>query len=67
MTRAKSGREVDDITLDAVRAGDVDIDDVRIDPTTLEHQAQVAEVHGNPQLAANFRRCLLYTSDAADE
>jgi propanediol dehydratase small subunit len=56
MTQARSGREMDDITLETVRAGDVDIDDVRIDPSTLEQQAQIAEAHGNPQLAANFRR-----------
>jgi len=31
-------------------------DDVRIHPATLEAQAAVAERHGNPQLAANFRR-----------
>ena len=29
---------------------------MRIHPETLERQAQVAEAHGNPQLAANFRR-----------
>ena len=56
MTRAKSGRPVDDITLDAVRGGDVAVDDIRIDPSTLEHQAEVAASHGNPQLAANFWR-----------
>lgn len=56
MSHAKSGKPVDEVTLDAVRAGDVEIDDVRIHPDTLERQAQVAEQHGNPQLAANFRR-----------
>ncbi len=56
MTVAKSGRPVDEVTLEALRAGDVDIEDVRIHPETLERQALVAEAHGNPQLAANFRR-----------
>ncbi|MCX6434230.1 MAG: diol dehydratase small subunit [Actinobacteria bacterium] len=56
MTLAKSGRPVSEVTLDALRAGDVDIEDVRIHPQTLEIQAQIAEEHGNPQLAANFRR-----------
>jgi propanediol dehydratase small subunit len=56
MTIAKSGRPVSEVTLDALRAGDVDIEDVRIHPTTLEMQARVAEEHANPQLAANFRR-----------
>jgi propanediol dehydratase small subunit len=56
MTVARSGRPVDEITLDAVRAGEVTPADIRIHPTTLEHQALVAEQHANPQLAANFRR-----------
>jgi propanediol dehydratase small subunit len=56
MTIAKSGKPVSEVTLDALRAGDVEINDVRIHPATLEHQAQVAQAHGNPQLAANFRR-----------
>jgi propanediol dehydratase small subunit len=54
--RAKSGRPVSEVTLDTLRAGDVDIEDVRIHPETLESQAKVAESHANPQLAANFRR-----------
>jgi propanediol dehydratase small subunit len=51
-----SGRDPAEITLEAVRDGDVDIADVRIHPATLEHQAQVAAEHANPQLAENFRR-----------
>ena len=56
MTRAFSGADSGDITVDAIRKGEVTIDDIRIHPDTLEHQAQVAADHGNPQLAANFRR-----------
>jgi len=62
MTQARSGRPVDDITLDALRAGELTADDVRIHPETLEHQAQVAEEHGNPQLAANLRRAAELTA-----
>ena len=64
--RGRTGRESAEVTLDAVRSGDVAIDDVRIHPETLEHQAQVAERHGNPQLAENFRRAaeLTQISDA---
>lgn len=51
-----SGRHPDEVTLEAVRDGEVDITDVRIHPDTLEHQAQVAAEHHNPQLAENFRR-----------
>lgn len=56
MTIARSGRADDSITLDAVRAGDVTLDDVRIHPQTLMHQAGVARAHANPQLAANLER-----------
>lgn len=67
MTIAKSGRPVDQITLDAVRAGEISADDIRIHPDTLEHQAAVAERAGNPQLAANFRRAAELTALPDDE
>jgi propanediol dehydratase small subunit len=54
--RGLSGRPADDVTVDAVRAGDITVDDVRIHPDTLLHQAAVAQEHANPQLAANLRR-----------
>ena len=62
MTQAWSGRSRDDLTLDALRGDELVIDDVRIHPDTLEHQAQVAEANGNPQLAANLRRAAELTS-----
>jgi propanediol dehydratase small subunit len=55
-TQALSGRPVDDLTLDAVRVGEVGLADLRIHPETLERQAVIAQQHGNPQLAANLRR-----------
>lgn len=45
-----------DALLDGVRAGTVTMDDFRITPATLLHQADVARAHGNPQLAENFER-----------
>ena len=56
MTRAFSGRDSDELTLDRLAREELEVDDVRIHPDTLEHQASVAEEHANPQLAANFRR-----------
>lgn len=56
MSKAFSGRDGDELTLDQLARDELRADDVRIHPETLEHQAQVAEQHGNPQLAANFRR-----------
>jgi len=62
MTRAWSGRAAADVTLESLRADELVLDDVRIHPDTLEHQAQVAAAHANPQLAANFRRAAELTS-----
>ena len=54
--RAPSGRPVQDLTLEAVRRGEVTLADLRIHPEALERQAAVAEQHANPQLAGNLRR-----------
>jgi propanediol dehydratase small subunit len=54
--RALSGRPVEELTLEAVRRGEIGLADLRIHPGTLEHQARVADAHANPQLAANLRR-----------
>jgi propanediol dehydratase small subunit len=56
MSKGYSGTDADEISVDTIRRGDVTLDDVRIHPQTLEHQARVAEQNGNPQLAANFLR-----------
>lgn len=56
MTRAFSGRDAEELTADRLAREELDVDDVRIHPETLEAQAQVADQHHNPQLAANFRR-----------
>jgi propanediol dehydratase small subunit len=53
---AFSGKPAEDLTVDALIRDELSPDDVRIHPSTLEHQAQVAQAHENPQLAANFRR-----------
>jgi len=67
VTRSRSGTPVESLTLDALRRGELGADDVRIHPETLEHQAQVAEAHANPQLAANLRRAAELTGLADDE
>ena len=54
--RALSGRPVGELTLEAVRRGQIRLEDLRIHPETLEWQAAVAEQHANPQLAGNLRR-----------
>jgi propanediol dehydratase small subunit len=54
--RALSGKPVGELTLEAVRRGEVGLEDLRIHPETLERQAAIAEQHANPQLAENLRR-----------
>jgi len=57
-----SGKQVSEVTVEAIRRGDITLDDVRIHPDTLAHQADVAKTNGNPQLAANFLRAAELTS-----
>ena len=54
--RALSGKPVESLTVEAVRAGEIGVSDLRIHPETLERQAVVAAEHENPQLAENLRR-----------
>ena len=54
--RALSGKPVGELTLEAVRRGEIGLEDLRIDPQTLVRQAGIAEQHENPQLAENLRR-----------
>jgi propanediol dehydratase small subunit len=65
--RALSGKAVDGLTVEAVRAGEVGVADLRIHPDTLERQALVSERHGNPQLAENLRRAAELTRLPDDE
>ena len=65
--RTASGRAVSEITLDAVLAGEIGPEDVRISPQTLRLQAGFAEQGGNPQLAENLRRGAELTSFSDDE
>jgi propanediol dehydratase small subunit len=62
-----SGRPVRELTLEAVRRGEIGLPDLRIHPDSLEAQAVVAERHGNPQLAANLRRAAELTVLGDDE
>jgi propanediol dehydratase small subunit len=65
--RALSGRPVAELTLEAVRRGELSVPDLRIHPETLERQAAVAAAHANPQLAENLRRAAELTSLPDDE
>jgi propanediol dehydratase small subunit len=56
LLRTPSGRRFDEITLDAVMAGTVGMEDLRVTAEALELQAQVADAARRPQLAENLRR-----------
>jgi propanediol dehydratase small subunit len=56
LIRGPRGKPLDAITLDAVVAGEVELDDLRITPDALKMQADIARAAGRPMLAANFER-----------
>lgn len=57
-----TGKRLDQITMDAVLAGEVTAEDLRISPETLRLQAQIAEATGKVQLSENFRRAAEMTA-----
>lgn len=56
IVRSLSGLPLGEISLEAAARGEFSTADLRIHPDTLRHQANVAEEHGNRQLADNLRR-----------
>jgi propanediol dehydratase small subunit len=64
---ALSGRPLKEITLESDAHDGLTVNDLRIHPDTLRHQADVAEQNGNPQLAANLRRAAELTSVGDEE
>lgn len=49
------------VTLEAVIAGEIGANDLRVTPEALERQAQISIAHGRPALATNFRRAVELT------
>ena len=56
LIEGRRGKRLDDITLDAVIAGDVVLEDLRITPAALRLQAGISSAAGRPMLAGNFER-----------
>ena len=56
LIEGRRGKRLDDITLDALVAGEVELEDLRITPAALRMQADIARAAGRPMLAANFER-----------
>ena len=60
--RTPRGLAVDELTLDALRTGQLDAADMRATAETLRLQAQVARKAGRAQLAANLARAAELTA-----
>ena len=56
LVRTPSGRSLDEVTLDALRAGELDAQDLRATGDTLRRQAEVARAAGREPLARNLER-----------
>lgn len=56
LIEGRRGKHLDDITLEALVAGDVGLEDLRITPAALKLQAEIARAAGRPMLAKNFER-----------
>jgi propanediol dehydratase small subunit len=56
LVRTRGGKRLEDLTLAALEAGDVALEDLRITPDALRQQAEIAVAAGRPTLARNFQR-----------
>jgi propanediol dehydratase small subunit len=56
LVRAQSGKPLAAITLEAVVAGTVTMEDLAIHADALRQQGEIARAAGRPTLAANFER-----------
>ncbi len=54
--RTRTGKALDELTLDAAREGRLEPGDLAITPEALRLQAEVAEAAKRPQLGENLRR-----------
>ena len=65
--RTATGKPFEEITLEAVVAGEITMDDLRIGADALEMQAAIAEESSRPQLAENLRRAAELVSVPEDK
>jgi propanediol dehydratase small subunit len=56
LVHGRRGKTLEEITLDRLVAGEVSLEDLRITPSALKLQAEIAEAANRPCLAANFER-----------
>ena len=60
--RTSTGKSLAEIDLEAVRAGSIGLDDLKITAEALRLQAEIAEAAGRPTLGQNFRRAAELTA-----
>ena len=65
--RTASGRTLDELNIEAIRAGELAAEDFRISSETLRRQANAAEAAGYWQLAENLRRAAELTGISSQE
>ena len=53
---SRTGKKLSDITLDAVKRGEIRADDIKISKDVLEKQGEVSLASGNEPMAKNFER-----------
>ena len=53
---SKTGKRLDEITLDEVKKGNITAEDIKISSEMLKRQGQVAHEADNPQMEATFER-----------
>lgn len=56
LVKTPTGKKLSDISIENIISDNLQSEDCRISADTLELQAQIAELAGNPQMARNFRR-----------
>ena len=56
LIQSRTGKPLDALTVEALKSGAVNIDDLRITKDALLMQAEIADSAGRPRLGANFER-----------
>ena len=56
LIRGQRGKSLEEVTLDTLAQGDVQMEDLRITRQALLYQAQISRAAGRPTLAQNFER-----------
>lgn len=56
LVRTRGGKKLEDLTLAAIKAGEVALKDLGITPEALRQQAEISVSAGRPTLARNFER-----------